>query len=395
MSRTCIYCVSEKEDNEFSDEHIWPNALGGDFLERFWRTNDVCGSCNSVSGVFVDGAFIKGWMGNAERSSGAREYLRMEAVPVGCLPLDFLGTINDPAPPTGCAVDYWAGPCGANILHIRPSTEDNVWDTYAGGDPRAKNSKSGWAYLDLTSKAPFWVMVSLASFSAHFARTKKRIVTRGLTDAYLQPYGIEPFATDANPSHTAFIEQFKARSSAEETIKSTLATDLHTGSRMLCKVALALGCQLFGNEFSTSSYGEKLRQAFREANPEKRATLQVMGTGLIAGLNSKMNTDALAWTGAWVLMILETENHELALVVVSPSGRIMSAKITDDPDLVAITDGAYREGVVWVTIPAAKAAADAVPLPDYLSHKLAHTSHPKLSKLEELRRDPGLLPICG
>lgn len=395
MSRTCIYCVTEKPDDEFSDEHIWPNALGGDFLDCFWRTDDVCGSCNSASGVFVDGAFIKGWIGNAERSIGAREYLRMEAGHVGRLPLNYLGTINDPAPPPDCAVDSWAGPCGANILHVRPAAEENIWDTYAGGDPRAKKSKSGWAYLLLTSLAPFWVMVSLASFGAHFTRAKKRIVTLGLTDAYLKPYAIEPFDRAENQSHTAFIDQFKARSMAGEHVRSTLATDVHTGNRVLCKVALALGCRLFGNEFSTSGYGEKLRRAFREADPGKRATMTVRGTGLVAGLSSKFDTDALAWTGGWVLLIQETANRELALVVVSPSGKYMSAVITDDPNQVATTNGAYRDGVIWVTIPAAETAADAVPLPDYLAHKLGYLSRPELSRLEQLRRDPTLLPDCG
>lgn len=395
MSRICIYCVTEKGDDEFSDEHIWPNALGGDFLDRFWRTDDVCGSCNSASGVFVDGAFIKGWMGNAERSSGAREYLRMEPGHVGHLPLDFLGTIKDPVPPPDCAVDLWAGPCGANILHIRPGAEENLWDTYAGGDPRAKKSKSGWAYLLLTSEVPFWVMVSLASFGAHFTRAKKRIVTLGLTDAYLKPYDIETFDRAANTSHTAFIDQFKARSLGGERVHSTLVTDVHTGNRVLCKVALALGCRLFGNEFSTSGYGERLRRAFREANPWKRATMPVRGTGLVAGLSSKFDTDALAWTGGWVLLIQGTANQELALVVVSPSGKFMSALITDDPKQVAATNGVYRDGVIWVTIPAAQAAADAVPLPDYLAHKQGYVPHPKLLRLEQLRRNPDLLPDCG
>jgi len=73
--KTCIYCAMKNADDEFSDEHIWPDALGGDFLPAdVWRTNDVCRRCNSLSGVFVDGAFIRSWLGNAERSSGARDH---------------------------------------------------------------------------------------------------------------------------------------------------------------------------------------------------------------------------------------------------------------------------------------------------------------------------------
>src|SRR5688500_7383766 len=93
--RTCIYCGEEKEENSFSDEHIWPDALGGDYLPDFWRTNDVCQRCNSLSGVFVDGAFIRSWIGSAERATGALEYLDVSRPGKSILPLDYLGKLQD------------------------------------------------------------------------------------------------------------------------------------------------------------------------------------------------------------------------------------------------------------------------------------------------------------
>ena|ERR1700730_6272593 len=65
--KKCIYCGRDKPLVDFSDEHIWPDALGGDFLEPFWRTEDVCGRCNNLSGVFVDGAFIKSVFGGGNK----------------------------------------------------------------------------------------------------------------------------------------------------------------------------------------------------------------------------------------------------------------------------------------------------------------------------------------
>ena len=47
----CYYCGFEKPPSDFSDEHIWPDALGGDALPSFWRTNNVCRACNSMSGI--------------------------------------------------------------------------------------------------------------------------------------------------------------------------------------------------------------------------------------------------------------------------------------------------------------------------------------------------------
>jgi len=75
--RRCIYCDRDKDDSEFTDEHIWPDGLGGDYLPKdVWRTDDVCGKCNNLSGLYVDGGFIKGWAGTAERFTGANEYLK-------------------------------------------------------------------------------------------------------------------------------------------------------------------------------------------------------------------------------------------------------------------------------------------------------------------------------
>jgi hypothetical protein len=68
----CIYRRLDKPTDCFSDEHICPDALGGDFLPPLWRTNDVCQNCNNMSGAYVDGAFIKSWMGDAERARRAR-----------------------------------------------------------------------------------------------------------------------------------------------------------------------------------------------------------------------------------------------------------------------------------------------------------------------------------
>ncbi len=170
--KKCIYCDRDKDPADFSDEHIWPDALGGDLLEPFWRTEDVCKRCNGLSGLFVDGAFIKGVFGSAERSSGTREYIDITKPGSVRMPLYYCGQLKGLALPPDEIGEYWAGPCGANILHIRPADSDDQWSAYAGGDPRAKKIAAGRAYMALTSSRPFWVHVSLNSFRAHFKRAR-------------------------------------------------------------------------------------------------------------------------------------------------------------------------------------------------------------------------------
>ncbi|MBN2479347.1 MAG: HNH endonuclease, partial [Parachlamydiales bacterium] len=55
----CIYCNQEKEEKEFSLEHIFPDSLGGSFANDLFKTRQVCKRCNSLSGLYVDSAFVK------------------------------------------------------------------------------------------------------------------------------------------------------------------------------------------------------------------------------------------------------------------------------------------------------------------------------------------------
>jgi HNH endonuclease len=118
--KLCIYCAQNKPLSDFSDEHIWPQALGGDPLSLFWRTNDVCAQCNSMSGVFVDGAFIRSWAGSAERTHDTNQYLSPDDPAKSAPAPNYLGQLNHRAIRPDEVVDWWAGPCGATILHFRP-----------------------------------------------------------------------------------------------------------------------------------------------------------------------------------------------------------------------------------------------------------------------------------
>src|SRR5277367_3688504 len=133
--KKCAYCGQDRPLVDFSDEHIWPDALGGDFLDCFWRTDDVCERCNNLAGLYVDGAFIRSMFGNSERAIGAWEYIDVAKPGSVILPLHYCGQLKSPALASDETAEYWAGPCGANILHIRPSDIDDRSTSYAGGDP--------------------------------------------------------------------------------------------------------------------------------------------------------------------------------------------------------------------------------------------------------------------
>lgn len=393
--KTCIYCGFEKADDEFSDEHIWPDALGGDFLPAdLWRTNDVCRRCNSLSGVFVDGAFIRSWLGNAERASGARDYLKPTlTAPHGVLPLDYMGRLPDGVCDEAQTAEFWTGPCGATIVHVRPKDKEELWNTYAGGDPRAKKSAAGRAYMALASQDVYWIFIALSSFKAHFKRADCVLVNlevaRGLEKSFT--------ALDrSNPVHAADMKAMDpilqaGRDRTDIRISAKITPDL--GTRMLAKLGLALGYKLFGAPFLLTDYAADLRRGFREADPTKRRRIPVCGSGFLKAVNLGGAERAMAWKGGWVLMI-KRSGPTVSLTVVAPSTKAMTVAISTGADSLPAIDDAYHDGLVWVTVPAAGTAAGPLPLPSYLAHKLRQKALPALAALDGLRTDPSLLPSC-
>lgn len=391
--KTCVYCGEDKPDDDFSDEHIWPDALGGDLLPRdVWRTDDVCQRCNSLSGVFIDGAFIRSWMGQAELSSGSLEYLAGRPKrPILAIPLDYLGQIQDVPVPQGHVADYWAGPCGANIVHIRPDDGDEQWSTYAGGDPRAKKSKAGRAYMALTSKQEFWILVSLESFRWHFDRAKRFIVNLDIPSGWPFEAPDTNDATQAEDMKTVDAVIKAGRNGDRIRLRPVISADL--GNRMLAKLGLAVGYKLLGSAFLATDYAKQLRWGMREAKPEKRRLIPVRGSGFLSGTGLNGAERVFQWPGGWVLLLNVVEGN-LVLSVVAPSGRSMTISICEDQTLLAKLDPKYLEGIVWITVLAAGKAVGPISLADYLGHQTSSARLPELEALSSQRGDPKALPSC-
>jgi len=392
--KNCIYCGFDKPDDEFSDEHIWPDALGGDFLPPFWRTDDVCGKCNSASGVFVDGAFIKSFIVSGERGYDALDYLDPDN-PTGILPLSYLGTIQSVATQEGEVADFWVCAPGANIVHFRKASEEDTWDAYAGGDPRrqSKRSKAGRVLIGFTSAEPYWLCTALSSVKHHFAKADKFVTNLQL------PLTAKHFRElDTNDPQQAadleFFKQIEANSTRGEWLHNRIVIAMGADGRFLAKLALAVGYKLFGARFLQTPYGLDLRKAFREANPEKRRQIPIRGSGYLTSVDIGGIEEKLRWPGGWVLLLLRHPNA-LSLVVQPPSGRSMVIQVTDDPELLAELETTYRDGIAWLTVPAAARAVGPLAYPDYLAHQIGQLAHPELHDLAALRGQRDRLPPTG
>ncbi|SDF01385.1 HNH endonuclease [Paracoccus isoporae] len=392
VERECIYCGHVKEAAAFSHEHIWPDALGGDHLPDFWQTDDVCRSCNSMSGVFVDGAFIKSFPVTEERADDALSYLSPDQ-PTGALPLHYLGVVQNVRPKDGEVIDFWVT-IGANVLHIRKEEED-TWNAYAGGDPRrsSKKSKAGRVIVSLTSAEPYWVWTSLRSVLQHFPKAKRFVTNLELPANATKFQELDPSDTQ-QADDLRIVREFEGLRERGEHIHNQVAIAPRADGRFLAKVALAVGYQLFGYDFTATDYAKELRKGFREADPMKRPQLKIYGSGYLRGVNLGPVGDQLRWPGGWQLAILHL-SEKLALVATAPTGRVMCIQITDDVSLLDRLGSEYRVGVCWVTVPPAQTAVGPMAYPEYLAHMIGAIQVPSLTALEALRGDPSMLPKSG
>ena len=73
----------------------------------------------------------------------------------------------------------------------------------------------------------------------------------------------------------------------------------------------------------------------------------------------------------------------------------MSVLISDDRTLVGTLDPKYKDGVIWITVPAAEEAVGPILLTEYLAHQTNARSLPALTALASKRGDMTKLTPCG
>lgn len=377
-------------EDALTDEHIWPDALGGDALSSLWRTR-VCGACNSTSGVFVDGAFIKSWIGAAERAAGANVYLAASSPEKAVLPFNYIGTLTDSGIRDGEVVDYWVGRCGSSVLHFRPEGEDGLWSTYAGGDPRraSKRKTAGRAYLATLSPVPFWQLVALNSLRVQFRKAERFLCTNIDTSLTSDI----PLPDQNDPMQRADIGVVE-RALGSQRIKANAAIDPFVGTRLQAKLGLALGFQIFGDAFLETEYAKILRKGFREADPVKSAASRVRGSGILSSANLGGTENTLQWLGGWLLWV-KRQGDDTALIVISPSAKVMTVVITDDQALTISLPPEHDTGLVWIVVPSIGESVGPIAAPDYIAHQLGNIQHPALAVLNAKQGDASSLPDCG
>jgi HNH endonuclease len=394
MPKTCVYCGQIKPDEDFTLEHIWPDALGGAFLPALFRTTDVCQRCNNVAGLFVDGAFLKSWPGQAERFTGAYDFVDLDVNSNSVVPLAYMGPISDAPKVNDDIYEMWLGPCGSHVVHARTKSDDeDKWATYAGGDAIASKKKPGRVYISLTTEHPGWIALALRSVKAHFSKESRYIVNAELPPEWKNlASAIEQ--DDAQQANDLNVVQFVQNASSDEKhVRHGLKLSVDPDHRLLAKLALGIGYTLFGQKFLHTAYAGYLRQGMREKDRVKRAQLPIRGVGFLNSVSSNA-LRVLAFPGAWVIQLKIVETFFM-LSIVTPLGNSMIIVISDSQELWNETIfEPYQEGVFYVVVPAAATAVGPISTSDYLSHISKQRPFPSLAQIEAKKINPASLPPC-
>jgi hypothetical protein len=392
-SKVCLYCDRIKSPLEFSLEHIWPDALGGDFLPELFQTRQVCERCNNLAGRFVDGAFLKSWFGMAERASGWEHYIDLNVDSRSIVSLNYMGPLADAPCSPEQICEMWIGPCGVHVIHFRDQDEEDTWHTYAGGDPVARARRPGRVYISLTTKNVQWIALALRSIKAQFKKAKRYIVNAELPAQWAH-FAQSVDRQDASQKDDLKVVEFVQDASKKgDYVRHNIKISAIADHRLLAKIALGLGFQILGPQFLSTGYSSNLRCAMWERDPIKRAQIPVRGVGFLNPVD-KEAYKLLAFPGAWIIHVKVADDF-LALAVVTPAGNSFIMAISDTPDLWKGEQfNTYRDGEVFVVLPQLAKAIGPIPTATYLSHILRNHSYPELSAIEAKRMDRSSLPPC-
>lgn len=371
----CIYCRTDKEDADFTLEHVIPQFLGGAYVPDFLKTRDVCSRCNNNLGLFVDAGVEKDWIVSSRLRENAVAFFDPEN-PVG-LPLVCMG-ISDFVPPDmpdGHVCELWLGRFGEQVYWIRPHDEKLYW--FAGGNPRTVKNIESRAYFLFSANSHKNPLISWLAFRDAFeGRRIRKIMCTRVEGADPTEIGFSvPDELD-----TQRIEYFNAHCSAGDTRKNKISFNTRFDQRFLAKIAIGMSYCLFGQKVLDSAYGKELHRALW--HKEGEAVPEVRGATMLSGPVDKLFNGLIG------------EPHAVsALLMSSPEGisanlnigthlnwtvMIASHEILNEDDYARIKDGFIV--ILFRTLQ----RGFSYELPRYIAYKTGNHPLPELCQIAQI-----------
>lgn len=262
--KKCIYCLKDKEDDQFSLEHVIPQFLGGAFAPDNFKIRAVCKTCNNNLGLFVDASFRKNFLVYNTLVGLAHAFYNPQN-PIG-LPLRCMGVTEFTPPEMSCeeVCELWFGPLGEQIYWVRPN--DSRMSHYMGGNPITSKKVRTRAYFFFSQRSSENLLLSWLSFRDAFEGspvTKVMCTPVGGEDPKDIGFS-EPDALDTR--RTKYFSEVFSESPARK-----LSVDVHKNFdlRFVAKIAIGVVYVLLGPKILLTPYMTELRNAlwYRDSNP--------------------------------------------------------------------------------------------------------------------------------
>jgi hypothetical protein len=384
MEKFCLYCGRSKPVEEFSDEHVLPDALGGNLHPNPLLLKNVCERCNNLCGFFVDGPFIKSWF---TQNGTAQGELYAGRIKERVLPLNYAGEVTDLAE-GGRICDFWLGPTGDAIYHFHqpyPAEEHIGFSVGPSASSHNVELDDGFVFIFLVSNNPDW---HLPVFAAAYHQFRKR---KGSQTVFYLGNGPKPRGTlfsvipqERNALHSRLVSLNGKPRLAKVSI------DIHQGERFLSKLALGFGALLLNSAFETSDAAALLRSYLKEKDWKKRASISLKQSGFtvplpdrITGLPSDLEVfpDEVKklpeWAGGHAFLLLPCDGE---LMLYARIFKMQSAciRITDNPShWENLID---NEGLLLLITPGIQECFGPIKLSTFFKFKL-NPSAPDVSSL--------------
>jgi len=376
MRLQCSYCLDFKNDDEFgSIEHIWPQALGNKQSVPMFLTEEVCDRCNSLAGMHVDARFAKNWVVSNDLALASTRVLDPKTP--SAAEFAYFGIAENFPCEDGWVCEHLAGPAGEHVYYVRPEGDD-AWWAYVCGNPKRQVRRDARVYCMLTSHSEYWFHVFYHSVKARFKYEKIYCLT-----VVNGPDGnIDPLF-DALPRDNAQIETEVEFILAQQdgARKVTTSMDLNFADRFMCKVALGLGRNLFGDDFLGQPLSQTMSSRLWKRDAEERSKFMIYGNPF--DWEAKGIT-AIDFKASYVLLVAGFGGDVgVGLTVQHPSKYISAIKISENADDLSRFYENFGSGLVFVATPALSSFLGPFGFDDFIAHLIPRA--PDIPELKELQ----------
>lgn len=382
-TRVCMYCVKEKSESEFSDEHILPHSLiKSVYCPPPFRTHDVCRACNNKSGLVVDAFYLRSYFFLNDVAMAA--YDQIDFANLAPVPLTYHGIIQDVSFPEDMQCEMWLGPAGCRMYHFHHYRIEGEYASLAGGHPMDRRREPGTVYYMNCSDNPKWISLTLMSLKRAFPKSRRIATNIGFAPEVQQHYGFKtPSDLDG--------EFIKILNGLDPTHHLRVAVLADFDSRIMAKIALGVGCSLFGAQYFNSSFANRLRSALWARNPRDRAVLEIPGRSYLGDAQDPQFPKILGWPTGYTVAVTPIKGNGLALTLTMFGKKAMTILITDEYSRYR-TDDIGAHGNISILVPSHQFWHGPIPVEQFVAHNVGSGKIPELVAADGWLKDKTQYP---